>query len=670
MSDANVTRFHLEELFFSIVSRIATQKDYDYFFTCYSKTENSSLTSYINEIHSYLLSHIDEYFDDISFNKSFWMKLLKEYLFKAYRRLIQQGNLPSSVKPSTMLKMIKYYNSINTTIFSSFEITTLNILLVIQPKISSLGEPQTVFANIKPLLLTIFPNENALNKYLSLKIEEQFITETFNVNGIMNDELDILCGINIYLDIIKSFKGKDINKLFEEIIHFNSSLLSNHLNMNLLVEYIIEFFSYETIKDLIEKYISKQENTVNYYVAACYFINKMKDKINTSLLDSSSKKIDNKLINAININNNEKINIIFIPNVISIGLFYPSIGTYDYLLQIYEDYYISRYLSKFNINNNISLSNYYIILLHMIYHTQKKQNIIESTLTNNSYDVLFDLSKILSFSEQFINLDHSFPIKKYIPTFSEQVDKEGKKIQLTPQIHQTKSASEETISSIIDNINKTYASQNISVFHFDKKDETPCDDKEYLFIIKSFPENEKVIKMLTINNNNYVLVACYDNGKDIAYYLIENKKWYCSDKNNHISNISTLNVFTKNKNKNKLRLIYMKINTFSYYCYNTKNINPIKTYTNIQEVEMLVSLRYLVKHNSAFLNKWGSVYKDIISNIKYAKLIGQYILDKYKEDEDLNAFLIEHILPQLNDKEKTLHNKLVNKICDNKQHNK
>ena len=660
MSDANITRIHLEELFFSIVSRIATQKDYDYFLTCYSKTENSSLTSYINKIHSYLLSHIDECFDDISFNKSFCMKLLKEYLFKVYRRLIQQGNLPSSVKPSTMLKMIKYYNSINTTTFSSFEITTLNILLVIQPKMSSLGELQTAFAITKPLLLTIFSNENALNNYFSLKIEEQSIKETFNVNGI--NELDILCGINIYLDTIKSFKEKDINKLFGEIIHFNSSLLSNHLNINLLVEYIIESFSYETIRDLIEKYISKQENTVNYYVAVCYFINKMKDKINTSLLDSSSKKIDNKLINAININNNENINITFIPNIISIGLFYPSIGTYDYLLQIYEDYYISRYLSKFNINNNISLSNYYIILLHMIYQAQKKQNIIESTLTNNSYDVLFDLSKILSFSERFINLDHSFQIKKYIPTFSEQVDKEGKKIQLTPQIHQTKSASVETISSIIDDINKVYASQNISVFHFDKKDETPCDDKEYLFIIKSFPENEKVIQMLTINNNNFVLVACYDNGKDIAYYLIENNKWYCSDKDNNISNISTLNVFTKNKNKNELRLIYMKSNMFSYYCYNTKNINPIKTYTNIQEVEMLVSLRYLVKHNSAFLNKWDSVYKDIISNSKYSKLIGEYILYNYKEDENLNSFLIEHILPQLENNEKTLYKKLLNKI--------
>ena len=660
MSDANITRIHLEELFFSIVSRIATQKDYDYFLTCYSKTENSSLTSYINKIHSYLLSHIDECFDDISFNKSFCMKLLKEYLFKVYRRLIQQGNLPSSVKPSTMLKMINYYNSINTTTFSSFEITTLNILLVIQPKMSSRGELQTAFAITKPLLLTIFSNENALNNYFSLKIEEQSIKETFNVNGI--NELDILCGINIYLDTIKSFKEKDINKLFGEIIHFNSSLLSNHLNINLLVEYIIESFSYETIRDLIEKYISKQENTVNYYVAVCYFINKMKDKINTSLLDSSSKKIDNKLINAISINNNENINITFIPNIISIGLFYPSIGTYDYLLQIYEDYYISRYLSKFNINNNISLSNYYIILLHMIYQAQKKQNIIESTLTNNSYDVLFDLSKILLFSERFINLDHSFPIKKYIPTFSEQVDKEGKKIQLTPQIYQTKSASLETISSIIDDINKTYASQNISVFHFDKKDETPCDDKEYLFIIKSFPENEKVIQMLTINNNNFVLVACYDNGKDIAYYLIENNKWYCSDKDNNISNISTLNVFTKNKNKNELRLIYMKSNMFSYYCYNTKNINPIKTYTNIQEVEMLVSLRYLVKHNSAFLNKWDSVYKDIISNSKYSKLIGEYILYNYKEDENLNSFLIEHILPQLENNEKTLYKKLLNKI--------
>ena len=393
----------------------------------------------------------------------------------------------------------------------------------------------------------------------------------------------------------------------------------------------------------------------------------MKDKINESLLEKSSKEIDDKLINAINTVNNDNTKIPFIPNMISIVLFYPAIGIYKYFSKIYNNN-ISEYLSNINVNNNISLTDYYIILLHMICQTQKKQNIIESTLENNLYDVFFDLSKILSFSERFTKLVHSFPaIEKYIPTFPNQVDTEGGKVQLPPQIHQTKSASIETISSTIDKINEEYTSQNICVFHFDKKNETPCDEKEYLFIIKSFPENEKVINMLNINNNHFVLVACYDNGKDIAYYLIENNKWYCTDKDNNVSNISTVNAFIKNKNKNELRLIYMKSDTRSYYCYNTTNIQPIKTYTNIQVVEMLVSLRYLVTYNPAFLNKWGSVYKDIIS--KYSKLIGNYISEKYKEDEKLNSFLINYIFPHLNDKQ-ALREKLSNKVCDSKHHNK
>jgi hypothetical protein len=85
---------------------------------------------------------------------------------------------------------------------------------------------------------------------------------------------------------------------------------------------------------------------------------------------------------------------------------------------------------------------------------------------------------------------------------------------------------------------------------------------------------------------------------------------------------------------------------------------------------MLVSLRYLVTYNPAFLKKWGSVYKDIISNSKYAKLIGDYISEKYKKNEDLNSFLLEDILPQLEKKEKTLCDELLKKISHNKHHNK
>ena len=667
MSNTNIKRIRLEELFFSIVTQKATKKEYEYFFACNSKTVALSHTSYIHKIRSYLLSHIDKYFDDISFNGSFCMDLVKEYLTKTYFQLKQQGNLPSSGKLSIIIKMINYYKN-NPPTSSSFEITALTILLAIQHKICTHKKLQTAFAIAKPVLLTLFANENALNNFLSLKFEEKSITETSDINETINEELSILFGINTYLDIINSLNENDIKKLFEEIKCFNKSSLSSKLTSNLLVEYIIESFSYETIRDRIQK-ISKKENTVNYYVGMCYFINKMKDKINKSLLDSSSKEIDDKLINAINTVNNENTNIPFIPNMISIGLFYPAIGIYKYFSKIYNDN-IRKYLSNININDNISLTDYYIILLHMICQTQKKQNIIESTLENNLYDVFFDLSKILSFSERFTNLVHSFPaIEKYIPTFPNQVATEGGKVQLPPQIQQTKSASVETISSTIDKINEEYASQKICVFHFDKKNETPCDEKEYLFIIKSFPENEKVINMLIINNNNFVLVACYDNGKDIAYYLIENNKWYCTDKDNNVSNILTVNAFTKNKNKNELRLIYMKSDTCSYYCYNPTNIKPIKTYTNIQVIEMLVSLRYLVTYNPAFLKKWGSVYKDIISNSKYAKLIGDYISEKYKEDEDLNSFLLEHIFPHLNDKQ-ALREKLSNKVFKSKHHNK
>ena len=665
MSNTNIKRIRLEELYFSIVTQNATKKDYEYFFACDSKTVASS---YIHKIRSYLSSHIEKYFDHISFNDS-CKDLVKKYLIKTYLQLKQQGNLPSSGKLSTMIKMINYYNSNNPPTSSSFEITALNILLTIQHKICTHKKLQTAFTIAKPVLLTIFANENALNNFLSLKLEEQSVTETSNINETINEELHILFGINRYLDIINSLNEKDIKKLFEEKECFNNSTLSSKLTSNLLVEYIIESFPYETIRNTIEQ-ISKKENTVNYYVGMCYFINKMKDKINKSLLEKSSKEIDDKLINAINTVNNETTNIPFIPNMISISLFYPTIGIYKYFSKIYNDN-ISEYLRNINVNDNISLTDYYIILLHMICQTQKKQNIIESTLKNNSYDVFFDLSKIFSFSERFTNLVNSFPaIEQYIPRFPNQVDNEGGKVQLHPQIHQTKSASLETISSTIGYINKKYASQNICVFHFDKKNETPCDDKEFLFIIKNFPENENVINMLNINNNHFVLVACYDNGKDIAYYLIENNKWYCTDKDNNVSSISTVNVFTKNKNKNELHLIYMKSDTCSYYCYNTTNIQPIKTYTKIQEVEMLVSLRYLVKYNPRFLNKWGSVYKDIISNSKYAKLIGDYISEKYKEDEDLNSFLLEDILPQLEKKEKTLYNELHKKIYHNKHHNK
>ena len=661
---SNIKRIHLEELFFSIVSKCATKQDYEYFFACNSKSLDFSSTSYINKIHCYLLSNLEKYLEDISFNKSSCINLVKDYLIKLYHSLTQHDNLPSS-RLSTVIKMVEYYNlNKSTTSPSSFEISALNILLEIQHKMRLHKDLHTAFTIAKPLLLTIFAKESVINSFLSLEIDAQSITATYNVNETINEKLSILCGINAYLDIIShSLKEKCIEKLFKEIKQVNDHSLSNHITINLLVEYIIESFSYENIRKLIEKYISK-ENSVNYYVGVCYFINKMKDKINKSLVASSSKTIDPKLITAISTLNNVNRNIIYIPNIISIGLFYPSIGTFQYFSNIYKKYNISQYLSRMNDIDNISLHNYYIILLHMIYETQNKQHIIESTLTNKLYDVFFDLSKILSFSKRFISLVHSFhAIEKYIPSFPNTVYKEGRTVQLTPQIHQTKSTTSiETISSTIDYINKEYSSQNICVFHT----EATSNEKEYLFIIKSFPANEKVINMLTINNNNFVLVACYDNGRDIAYYLIENNKWYYSDTQNKVVNAANVNVFIKNKNKNELRLIYMKIDTCNYYCYNKMKVNALKTYSNIQEVELLVSVRYLVTYNSAFLNKWASVYKDIIS--KYAKLIGDYILDNYKENEDLNEFVLEHILPQL--KDPNLNKKLNNKIFENKNHNK
>lgn len=650
---SSLRRVRLEELFFLIITKNATQQHYEYFFACISKSDCLPLTSYAHKICSYLSSHIETYFEYIAFNTSFCINLAKNYLIQAYHSLKQQGSFSSSSKLSTVVNMVKYYNSNKPSTVSSFEITVLNVLFSIHHKVRSHETAQTENAIAKSLLSTVFTSDSAMNNFLSLDIETQSITVRMsNVNETtMNEELSILYGINDYLDTVYSLKtkGDDVIKLI------SSRSLSNHFAIQLLIEYAIESFSYDTLKKLIEKHKSK-ENTVDYYVKVCYFISKMKHIITIS----RSEQIKPKLITAISTDNNVNKSIINIPKIVSIGLAYPSIGTCKYFSEIYTQYYISQHFNHImNSEDSISLLNYFIILLHVIYHTQNKANIIESTLTDNSYDVFFDLCKILCFSRRFTNLTHSVPIQRYIPTPFDTIYTKGTKVQIQPQIQESKSKAIETISSTIDQINKEYASQNICVFHIDKKKETICDDKECLFIIKCFPETENAVKkLLTINGNLFVLVACFDSGKDIAYYLIENNKWYYRDKHGNI------NAFTKHKNKTELSLIYMKVDSCddTYSWFNKTNIEAITTYTSVQEVEMLASLRYLVAVNCAFLNHWAPVYKNIIS--KHAKLIGEYILDKYKKDEDLNDFLVKHVLPKLQGH--NLPKKLNDKIMENK----